>query len=199
MELDRTLARAIGVDTEDYSHIKPGRVTRRNFVNAQRWLLGGLGVIALLSVAAGRAQADGGGSFNADRIAKSYTQCGGSGHPDNHTVYVYRLKDPDGWHTFDAGWIPGNCGNIWYRSDDEIQTLDQIKFQDSSGSPHSIGDGQHTWIFKRRFPQCGGEFGVGARFKDNHTILIDEFVHPFLSPGYSARNVGPQPGQCGNP
>jgi hypothetical protein len=150
-------------------------------------------------------QADG-GSVNLDprRIVSHYTQCGGESegkrYPDNHTVSVLKLRDPDGFHASDLGRIAGQCGNISYMPDSTIQTLDQIRYQDSHGTSGLIQtQGGQTYVYKRRYPQCGGEWGPGFRWKDNHTVLIEEWGHPSLPSIYAARNVGPQSGQCGNP
>lgn len=186
-------------DPETFS---PRKVTPRQRARAERWLVIPL-VFAAFLMAAESARAEDGVNIDPRRIVSHYTQCGGEDdgkvYPADHTVSVLKLRDPDDFHTSDLGKIAGQCGNIWYIPDDTIQTLDQIRYQDSHGTSGLLQtQGGQTWVYKKRYPQCGGEWGPGIRWKDNHTVLIEEWAHPTLPSRYAARNVGPQPGQCGN-
>lgn len=205
------------VGSEEYpqdsilSKSKRSRVSAKSKARAERWLAAGLGVITLLSIAASNAEADSGNgpeNMTADqsKVIRFYWQCGGENrgikYPDNTSVVVQMLSTEDGgieYRTNKVGVIPGQCGNIFYMSDDSIQTLEQIRFQDAHGRPgEKITAEGETWVYKREFPQCGGQWGPGAKWRENHTVLVDEWVNPTLPPKYAARNIGPQPGQCGN-
>lgn len=152
-----------------------------------------------LTVTASSVKADG-DTFTADqsRVVRTYLQCGGEGYLPDHTVFVQQVRNPDRFNTADLGKIGGQCGNRWFSPDSEIQSLSQTQYQDAHGRPVSVGIGVDTFFYTRSYPQCGGSIGA-MDFKPDYTILINEFVRLDDAKTFSYRNVGPQPGQCGNP
>ena len=142
-----------------------------------------------------------GGNFATDesRVVRVYTQCGGEGYSDRTTVIVQEVRNPQGFNTAGLGEIAGQCGNRYTQPDSEVQDLAQVQFQQAHGNPVWLGtsDGR-TFNYSRTYPQCGGSIGA-MDFKLDHTVIFDEFVHAESGDKiYSWRDVGPQPGQCGN-
>lgn len=157
-------------------------------------------LLAAMAPTVVRAQDNGGWTIDQSRVVRVYTQCGGTGYPDNMTVMVQQVTNPDAFNTVGLGVIAGQCGNRYFERDSEIQTLEQIAFQDAHGSPIAVGtvDGR-TFPFNRRYPQCGGSIGA-MDIRPNYTVIVDEFIHPESGEKtYAWRTVGPQPGQCDNP
>lgn len=67
------------------------------------------------------------------------------------------------------------------------------------------GDGNVYRPF-RQYPQCGGEVDIHSwwggkyRYPDNHTLLVTVMANQYLDRFiYDQKDLGPIPGQCGNP
>lgn len=194
---------SITIDTDSLRNdtAKPSRM------NSTRWksilMIGvAMTVAAGLSVfVPGKVVADGGGfTVNPSRVVRTYLQCGGDGFPSNHTVFVQQVRNPDDFNTGDLGKIGGQCGNRWFEPDDMIIPLSNVQYQQAHGKPVSMGDDKgNTYYYTRTYPQCGGSIGA-MDFRPNYTVIVDEFVNPKTGDrSFSWRDVGPQPGQCGNP
>lgn len=131
-------------------------------------------------------------------VISTYFQCGGENYPDNHTILVQKIGDESGisFRTADLGQIAGQCNNKFMAPESFISPIGP---EGEKGTPVSVGDEQgNTFIFSRKYLQCGGELGP-MFFDSRHTVLVNEFSHPELGNRYATRNLGPLPGQCGNP
>lgn len=134
------------------------------------------------------------------KVVRVYTQCGGNGFPDNSTVMVQQVRNPEDYNTANLGIIAGQCGNRYMQPDNEIYTLAEVQRLDFLGMPISVGSNDTgIFDFTRQYPQCGAEFGP-MDVNERNTVIVYEFVHqPTGSKTYSIKTIGPQPGQCGNP